>query len=406
MTDAINVLKETNKERSNLKNSAFHKKNGSAVSKLGNKPMSWQEINSKHGPVKTYPSMDSFMEYDEFKLLPPDLKVQYVNGLCKKYKIKICHVSEHLFGAGEKGLMAYLKIFDLYKQCASSGEWTEENAESFRIEVENWRNRKEISDLIDQEAQEARLSEFMTYDAFKKFSLDDRVRYVNGLIDRYKVGLNTISKVLFEKNESTLWVNFKSAGRLSDIHKLDKRHLNRLQQREVIEAFKETIDAWKKQNVVAYAPIAKKEEPVTPNDILEPAEEYTEKMNNQLLASIIGSGEVEKELEPVNIDEETIVDSCDDAEPMTKPEIVKIDTPKTIIIDRDDAEPETICLDVIKMKEIPVEEEKKASVSQYDAHFKTSYISESGLDEKQIFALLSLFTGKKIKVNIEIEALD
>ena len=105
MTEAASVFKETNKERSNLKNSAFHKKNGSAVSKLGNKRMTWKEINSKHGPVETYPSLDSFMEYDEFKLLPPDLKVQYVNWLCKKYKIKICHVSEHLFGAGEKGLM-------------------------------------------------------------------------------------------------------------------------------------------------------------------------------------------------------------------------------------------------------------------------------------------------------------
>lgn len=406
MTEAETVFNEINKERSNLKNSAFHKKNGSAVSKLGNKPMSWQEINSKHGPVKTYPSLDSFMEYDEFKLLPPDLKVQYVNGLCKKYKIKICHVSEHLFGAGEKGLMAYLKIFDLYKQCASSGEWTEENAESFRTKVENWRNRKEISDLIDQEAQEARLSEFMTYDAFKKFSPDDRVRYVNGLIDRYGVGLNTISKVLFEKNESTLWVNFKSAGRLDDIHKLDKKHLNRLQQREVVEAFKETVDTWKKQNVVAYAPIAKKEEPVTPNDILELAEEHVEKMNIRLLASIVGNGEAENELEPTSVDEETIVDSLDNAEPMVEPEIVKINTPKTIVIDRDDAERETISLDVIKMKKVPVEEEKKSVVSKYDVYFKTSYISESGLDEKQIFALLSLFAGKKIKVSIEIEALN
>jgi hypothetical protein len=129
-------------------------------------------------------------------------------------------------------------------------------------------------------------------------------------------------------------------------------------------------------------------------------------MNNRLLASIVGTDEAEKKLEPVSIDEETIVDSLDDAEPMTEPEIVKIDTPKTIIIDRDDAEHETISLDEIKMKEVPVEEEKKASVSQYDAHFKTSYISESGLDEKQIFVLLSLFAGKKIKVSIEIETLD
>ena len=44
MTDEAFTFKQTVAERSIQKNSAYHKKNGSAIAKLGNKPMSWKEV--------------------------------------------------------------------------------------------------------------------------------------------------------------------------------------------------------------------------------------------------------------------------------------------------------------------------------------------------------------------------
>lgn len=42
MNEAAQVLKQTNHERKVAGYGVHHKKGGSAVSKLGNKPMSWQ----------------------------------------------------------------------------------------------------------------------------------------------------------------------------------------------------------------------------------------------------------------------------------------------------------------------------------------------------------------------------
>ena len=108
MNEAASVLKQTNHERKVAGYGAHHKKGGSAVSKLGNKPLSWQEIQSKHGPIQTY--TEGFTTYEDFKKMPPDLEAEYVNNLCTKYHIRHEEVSQILFELGENDLMSRLKI--------------------------------------------------------------------------------------------------------------------------------------------------------------------------------------------------------------------------------------------------------------------------------------------------------
>ena len=116
MTDEAYAFYEDVFTRSTIKKSANHKKNGSARQKLGNRRMSWQEINSKHGKVKEI-CMKDFMAFDEFKEIALDLQTEYINNLQDKYDISIKHISRYLFGLGDTGLQKYLQEAGILNNC-------------------------------------------------------------------------------------------------------------------------------------------------------------------------------------------------------------------------------------------------------------------------------------------------
>ena len=49
--------------------------------------------------------------------------------------------------------------------------------------------------------------------------------------------------------------------------------------------------------------------------------------------------------------------------------------------------------------------EPEPAVQPHEMSFSANYISENGLNEKQLFSLMSLFAGKKVKVNIIIQSM-
>ena len=407
MNEAAQVLKQTNRERKVAGYGAHHKKGGSAVSKLGNKPMSWQEIQSKHGPVQTY--TEGFTTYEEFKKMPPDLEAEYVNKLCSKYAIRMEHISEILFEAGPTDLMSRLKIIGVYKQCPQlkTTAVTNNAIEKFKADVSEWREREASAKIIDlSEAQRKRNviehSEFISYEEYKTFNDSEKVEYINSLVDRYDVGRSVISRSLFNKSSHTLDAYFKTKNLSSMLHTA-KPCAPQIRQ-EKTKVFENAIKAWKGESVV-------KEKTET---AVEPVKEEPEAVARDILAAIIGE-EPEK---PSNIIAKILqVDKVEKPAEVTVEEPKKDDLPESNIsavyipvtreefddsVEKMPKEPLETVTDVESFVEQP-DNPKAASKPSSEVHFSTRYISEKGLDREtimnKIYLLASLFENEE---NLEI----
>lgn len=223
MNEAVSVLNQTNRERKVAGYGVHHKKGGSAVAKLGNKQMSWQEINRKHGECKEY-DLGGFMDYETFKKMDPDLEAEYVNKLCSKYRVRHEQVSKYLFELGENDLMARLKIKGVDKKIAKikTSNITDDAIKDFRDRIDFWREKTETAKIIDlSEAQRKHNiienAEFIEYDEFSSFTTDEKVLYLNSLIDKYGVSLAAIERELFKLPITNLRHKLDVAGVLKQI---------------------------------------------------------------------------------------------------------------------------------------------------------------------------------------------
>jgi len=223
MNEAAQVLKQTNHERKVAGYGVHHKKGGSAVSKLGNKPMSWQEINSKHGECKEY-DLGGFMDYETFKKMDPDLEAEYVNKLCEKYHVRHEQVSKYLFELGESDLMARLKIKGVDKKIAKikASDVSDDAIKDFCDQIDFWHQKTEAAKIIDlSEAQRKHDiiddAEFISFEEFSNFTTDEKVLYLNSLIDKYGVSFAAIERELFELPATNLRRKLDAAGVLKQI---------------------------------------------------------------------------------------------------------------------------------------------------------------------------------------------
>ena len=68
--------------------------------------MSQKEIEKRHGPVESW-KMSEFYTVKEFKQMPKDIQVEYLNYLIDKYGVGVQTISIHLFGMSKTWLMWY-----------------------------------------------------------------------------------------------------------------------------------------------------------------------------------------------------------------------------------------------------------------------------------------------------------
>jgi len=223
MTEAALVLNQTNHERKVAGYGVHHKKGGSAVAKLGNRPMSDQEIQSKHGECKEY-DLGGFMDYETFKKMDPDLEAEYVNNLCEKYHVRHEQISKHLFELGESDLMARLKIKGVDKKVTKikASDVTDDAVKDFCEQIDFWHQKTEAAKIIDlSEAQRKHdiieNAEFIEYEEFFNFTIDEKVNYLNSLISKYGVSFATIERELFKLKPTYLRHQLHTAGVLKNI---------------------------------------------------------------------------------------------------------------------------------------------------------------------------------------------
>lgn len=353
MTEAAMVYNEDMKQKSSIRKSANSKKGGSNTMKLGNKPMSWQEIASKHGECKTW-NLDSFMSFSDFKAMPQDLQVEYVNKLQDKYDIGIKHISRELFNVGDDGLQSHLRMHNILKFCNPDKRRGKTGYQKFLDDIAAYKKGDKLAkilDLADSKPVEPSVPEFMSYADYCKFTPEERLQYVNSLINHYHVGLAEIAFKLFGLNKSTLGVYFgskKLLDRVIKVYDLEKKK-EQIAVNNVL--FEEAIDIWKGNKTFAESL----------ERIFEP--------------------KPEKDSEPI-VEKTPVVESV--------PEI-KMEVPEPINMTNPDPEPV-----------IPAEPVKEPDPMEFhDISFTSEYIRR-GLDIDEFNKLAMLFEGKRVRVHLVI----
>lgn len=115
MSDAEYVYRQDLRDKKITSYGAFHKKRG-AKSKKCNFPsdyLSKKEKKKLNSEITTY-DMSKFCTYDEFKKLPPDIQVEYLNTLIKKYDITVVTVAKEVFGVTSDAIRQMLVKSNVY----------------------------------------------------------------------------------------------------------------------------------------------------------------------------------------------------------------------------------------------------------------------------------------------------
>ena len=271
MNEAVSVLNQTNHERKVAGYGVHHKKNGSAISKLGNKPMSDKEIEKKHGEEETFPSTDCLISYSDFIRYAPDLKVEYVNKMMDKYDIDLQHISRYLFNKGDDGLRSYLRNNKLLNLCNYKKARSKSGLLQFQADIEEWKRREKAAKEIDEaEARRKRdiiwNAEFIDYKEFKKLPVDGQVAYVNNLIKKYNISLLPIATHLFKIDQGSLRENFKRRNVYDQIEK--SKSGNGKTGKARVAAFADAVRNWRGESVMEekkedITEVSVKEEPKT-----------------------------------------------------------------------------------------------------------------------------------------------
>lgn len=224
MTEEARSFHQDNRARSIIGRSAHHKNCTPSDVKLGNKPMSPQEIKKRHGKEETFPSTDCLISYSDFIRYAPDLKVEYVNKMMDKYDIELQHISRYLFNKGDDGLRSYLRNNKLLNLCNYKKARAKTGLLQFQADIEEWKRREKMSREIDEvEAQRKRdiiwNAEFIDYKEFKELPIDGQVAYVNNLIKKYNISISPIAIHLFKIDQGSFREHFKRRNVYDQIEK-------------------------------------------------------------------------------------------------------------------------------------------------------------------------------------------
>ena len=405
MTEAALVLNQTNRERKVTSYGVHHKKGGSAVAKLGNKPMSDQEIQSKHGECKEY-DLGGFMDYVTFKKMDPDLEAEYVNKLCEKYHVRHEQVSKYLFELGENDLMARLKIKGVDKKVMKikASDVTDYAVKDFRDQIDFWRQKTEAAKIIDlSEAQRKHdiieNAEFIEYDEFSSFTTDEKVLYLNSLIDKYGVSLAAIERELFKLPITNLRHKLDSAGVLKQI----KRGNNGYNAIRANKDFCDALKNWRGESTLE-------------ETVQEQPKEASKNVASDIFAAIIGE-EPEKEtpiIESIKSEKPELLETVADVESFVEQSDISAEE----MLDKriEDLGKKLVPDHVVSMDDIfkqvgfpkinlefTAPTVKETLKPNSEVYFSTRYISEKGLDREQImnkiYLLASLFENEE---NLEI----
>ncbi len=417
MTEGAYAFNSIQTERSILAKQTHYKKNGIGTSKLGKKPVSNKEIESKHGPCYKY-EFNRFLTFSEFKNMPKDLQVEYVNKLEDKYDIGIKHISIILFNIGEEGLRSHLRINNILKDCNPDKKRGKTGEQQFKDDIAEQKRRQkfgeEIIPVFDDDpavveaVPDSKIPMFMDYDSFKKLADKDKIEFCNRIMVEYPgTGLSTISAICFEKSHGALSYHMKAYGMLDKVN-APKCGCASFETTESIERLRRDVKHWKNFGTLIYEP--RKVEPnipvttiMTPQELAGKAEkEQPKKPAKAATKTKTPVKKTKKEVRKETVKKEEVKPVADQTN-LTKQNVIENKTQLTQVIDiRDVAEQEV--RNAVTNLQNDGETKHAAKDERIGMSFHSEYVSETGLNEAEIDALKLLCKDKSIRVIIDISA--
>ena len=208
--------------RGKLGRMSFYKKGGKGTSPLGKKYMTDAEINARHGECKDY-KLNRFMPFSEFRTMPPDIQVLWINAIQDKYDVGLYPISKIIFKfPNDDSLKDHLKRNGIFKEVHPERKRGKTGLQRLREDVENF--RRGLGDdpqlvATIPEPVEPEIPKFMSYEEFKDMPASSQVIFVNRLLEEYGVGMNALDDILFKLGTSgVLRQNLKRLGVLDRIH--------------------------------------------------------------------------------------------------------------------------------------------------------------------------------------------
>lgn len=118
-----------------------------------------------------------FIDYKEFKMLPVDGQVAYVNNLIKKYNISLLPIATHLFKIDQGSLREHFKRRNVYDQIEKSksgnGKTGKARVSTFADAVRNWRGEsimeEKKEDITEVSIEEEPKTEEIQEDSVSSF---------------------------------------------------------------------------------------------------------------------------------------------------------------------------------------------------------------------------------------------
>lgn len=251
MSDEEFIYRQDIKEKKMTGRGAFHKKGGSK-SKKCNFPsdyMTRKEKQALNGEVMSY-NPNKFYSYAEFKQLPMEYQVKYVNSLMDKYQIGLSNVSTTLFGLSKSGLYAWfskhkqLEYLNTCKPSQGMSKMFAKNAVKFKADIEASTNAEEIqNESAEEEPKELTLREKIdqaaeTVKLYESRGMEMTPELINQIYEE-KTGMNFAMAMTYMHTDEGLNVlsdNSEKSERLEDckdvesfsitMHELDQDVIN------------------------------------------------------------------------------------------------------------------------------------------------------------------------------------
>lgn len=342
-----------------------HRAHGTAVAKLGNKRLTDKEIAERCGPCITY-DPNGFPCYEQFLQYSEELQTDYLNRLQDKYDIGLGQINKYLFENEKPNeLKDHCRELKILQDLNPGKKRKKTGLEQFKTDIQEFRDKERFAEVIDFQqmvtpVEHPEIPKFMEYAEFKKLSNDDKVIFLNRLIDEYHVGASRIGIELFGLGTHTLHNSLTKSGISKSVR--DGRMYNNSPAK--IQKFHDAVERWKASGV-SY-------------DILD----------------CIGVEEIaderkESEIPMICYSEQELEQAFQDLDTLSEQEKYEAKTEHT------------------EKEEANMSSETKAEAVAPDllnSIFSTSY-EGIGVDAilEQLKVMQPLFAGKKVKARLEIE---
>lgn len=185
LSDEEYVYQQDIKEKKSAGRGVFHKRGGSKSKKctLPSDHMTKKEREAMNGEVFSY-NPNNWYTWEEFKKMPMEYQVKYVNSLLGKYDCGINTISVVVFGKSESTLAQYFKYHKQMEFINTAKRGTKGINYKFGIkklkdamERDLWPNREEIQNGSDEAADS---------EEPKELTIQEKIKLAQDTVDLYE----------------------------------------------------------------------------------------------------------------------------------------------------------------------------------------------------------------------------